>query len=261
VKLKSKAVGETNGNGPLSPFQQGNGSRRFRNDQKGFSRLFVRQAPADIFGFVMDTEGVGRFPKAVRGRLAAHGGPSRCPPQDVGGGPTAQEPSARPHPCTDRDGARRKFFEAERWAFAERAPGAVAISARERHSLGHGHATQVPARGYAPASGLRPQGCISARTGFVLSIRHGGGALFRRPTSVPYDRFSDRVMCSISDLSGRIRRPSGAGARSRQGRARQISSIALRRDVHTKAGGSKQTARPPARRPSGGGPSLWSEGS
>src|SRR3954471_2101267 len=68
VKLK-KAGREWKG---LSPFNKERSPSFFVNDQKGFYHDFSSGKHGDIFGFVMDTEGVP-FPEAVE-RLAAMAG-------------------------------------------------------------------------------------------------------------------------------------------------------------------------------------------
>src|ERR1700724_3002438 len=128
VRLK-KAGREWKG---LSPFNKERTPSFFVNDQKGFYHDFSSGKHGDIFGFVMDTEGV-TFPEAVE-RLApmagvagpqmsaggdAQGG--RPPPphrreggsrvaQDVGGGRRAG--ASPPHPAR-RDGARRKILRGD----------------------------------------------------------------------------------------------------------------------------------------------------
>src|SRR5438132_4348042 len=56
----------------LSPFNQEKTPSFFVNDQKGFFHDFSSGKHGDIFGFVMETEGVS-FPEAVE-RLAAMAG-------------------------------------------------------------------------------------------------------------------------------------------------------------------------------------------
>src|ERR1700704_4632874 len=68
VKLK-KSGREWKG---LSPFNKERTPSFFVNDQKGFYHDFSSGKHGDIFGFVMDTEGV-TFPEAVE-RLAAMAG-------------------------------------------------------------------------------------------------------------------------------------------------------------------------------------------
>src|SRR3981081_2814234 len=68
VKLK-KAGREWKG---LSPFNKERSPSFFVNDQKGFYHDFSSGKHGDIFGFVMDTEGV-TFPEAVE-RLAPPAG-------------------------------------------------------------------------------------------------------------------------------------------------------------------------------------------
>src|ERR1700752_2993291 len=75
VKLK-RAGKEWKG---LSPFHQEKTPSFTVNDQKGFYHDFSSGKHGDIFGFVMDTEGVG-FAEAVE-RLANMAGPCVPPPR------------------------------------------------------------------------------------------------------------------------------------------------------------------------------------
>src|ERR1700748_1302897 len=81
VKLK-KSGREFRG---LSPFNKERTPSFFVNDQKGFYHDFSSGKHGDIFGFVMDTEGVA-FPEAVE-RLAGLAG--RGGGQKMGGGTAA----------------------------------------------------------------------------------------------------------------------------------------------------------------------------
>src|SRR3979409_2074947 len=102
----------------LSPFNKERTPSFFVNDQKGFYHDFSSGKHGDIFGFVMDTEGV-TFPEAVErlpppggGAFPGAGGGARPQggsrgPQDVGGGRRAG--ASPPHPAR-RDGARRKIL-------------------------------------------------------------------------------------------------------------------------------------------------------
>src|SRR5258705_10003293 len=90
VKLK-KAGREWKG---LSPFNKERSPSFFVNDQKGFYHDFSSGKHGDIFGFVMDTEGV-TFPEAVE-RLAAMAGLAGA--QKSAGGPAqGQPPPPPPH--------------------------------------------------------------------------------------------------------------------------------------------------------------------
>src|SRR3979490_231719 len=106
VKLK-KAGREWKG---LSPFNKERSPSFFVNDQKGFYHDFSSGKHGDIFGFVMDTEGV-TFPEAVERLPPMAGGPgahkwggaaprpwggSGC--QRCGGKPTRRSIAAAP--CT-----------------------------------------------------------------------------------------------------------------------------------------------------------------
>jgi DNA primase len=188
VKLK-KAGREWRG---LSPFNKERTPSFFVNDQKGFYHDFSSGKHGDIFGFVMDTEGV-TFPEAVE-RLAGMAG--LAVPK------MSEEAAAQEHhrrTLHDVVELAAKFFEA---TLASRA------GARGRGYLadrGLDPATQLKFRiGYAPperfalkehlgAQGISPEDMIEA--GLLVA---GDGI------PVPYDRFRDRVMFPISDLSGRV---------------------------------------------------------
>src|SRR3977135_1928488 len=91
VKLK-KAGREWKG---LSPFNKERSPAFFVNDQKGFYHDFSSGKHGDIFGFVMDTEGV-TFPEAVE-RLAAMAGLA-VPKMSAGGAAPGTPPPPPPPP-------------------------------------------------------------------------------------------------------------------------------------------------------------------
>ena len=98
VKLK-KSGREWRG---LSPFNKERTPSFFVNDQKGFYHDFSSGKHGDIFGFVMDTEGV-TFPEAVE-RLAAVAGlavPKASPEADA----------IRVWSCSNREGQRHSKLE------------------------------------------------------------------------------------------------------------------------------------------------------
>src|ERR1700688_2748606 len=188
VKLK-KAGREWKG---LSPFNKERSPSFFVNDQKGFYHDFSSGKHGDIFGFVMDTEGV-TFPEAVE-RLAAMAGLSVPKMSEE-----AEAQEHRRRTLHDVMELAAKFFET---TLAARA------GARGRGYLadrGLDPATQLKFRlGYAPAErfalkehlggqGVSPEDMIEA----VLLISGDDIAL-------PYDRFRDRVIFPIADLAGRV---------------------------------------------------------
>src|ERR1700724_1452378 len=188
VKL-TKAGREWKG---LSPFNKERTPSFFVNDQKGFYHDFSSAKHGDIFGFVMDTEGV-TFPEAVE-RLAAMAGLSVPKMSEE-----AEAQEHRRRTLHDVIELAAKFFEA---TLASR------VGAKARGYLadrGLDPATQLKFRiGYATperfalkehlgAQGISPEDMIEA--GLLVS----GDDI-----PLPYDRFRDRVIFPIADLSGRL---------------------------------------------------------
>src|SRR6266481_5798118 len=176
----------------LSPFNKERTPSFFVNDQKGFYHDFSSGKHGDIFGFVMDTEGV-TFPEAVE-RLAAMAGlavPKMSAEAD------AQEHRRRT--LHDVMELAAKFFEA---TLASRA-GAKARGYLADRSLDP--ATQLKFRiGYAPAERFALKEHLGAHGISSDDMVEAGLLVSADDIPVPYDRFRDRVMFPISDLSGRI---------------------------------------------------------
>ena len=157
VKLK-KAGREWKG---LSPFGQEKTPSFTVNDQKGFYHDFSSQKHGDIFGFVMETEGV-TFPEAVE-RLAAMAG---VPMPKFSREEEAREEKRKT--LHDVMELAAKFFEA---TLASRA-GAKARGYLADRRLEP--ATQLKFRiGYARGGSLRAQG--APRQGGRPGARHGRG--------------------------------------------------------------------------------------
>src|SRR5258705_6146942 len=188
VKLK-KAGREWKG---LSPFNKERSPSFFVNDQKGFYHDFSSGKHGDVFGFVMDTEGV-TFPEAVE-RLAAMAGlgvPKMSAKAD------AQE--HRRSTLHDVMELAAKFCEA---TLASRA-GAKARGYLADRSLDP--ATQLKFRmGYAPAERFALKEHLGSHGISSDDMVEAGLLVSADDIPVPYDRFRDRVMFPISDLSGRI---------------------------------------------------------
>jgi DNA primase len=187
VKLK-KSGREWKG---LSPFNKERTPSFFVNDQKGFYHDFSSGKHGDIFGFVMETEGV-TFPEAVE-RLAGLAG--LAVPK------MTEEAEAQAHhrrTLHDVIELAAKFFET---TLASRA------GAR--------------ARGYLADRGLDPATQLKFRIGYALperfALKEHLGAQGVSPEDmieagllvagddipVAYDRFRDRVIFPIADLAGR----------------------------------------------------------
>ena len=119
----------------LSPFNKEKSPSFTVNDQKGFFHDFSSGKHGDIFGFVMETEGVG-FPEAVE-RLAQMAGVAlpKVSHED-------EQRDARRKTLHDVMELAAKFFEA---TLASRA-GAKARGYLADRGLDPGDATEIPSR-------------------------------------------------------------------------------------------------------------------
>jgi DNA primase len=188
VKLK-KAGREWKG---LSPFNKERTPSFFVNDQKGFYHDFSSGKHGDIFGFVMDTEGV-TFPEAVE-RLAAMAG--LAVPK------MSEEAEAQEHrrrTLHDVSEIAAKFFET---TLASR------VGAKARGYLadrGLDPATQLRFRiGYAPPERFALKEHLGGHGISPEDMIEAGLLVAGDDIPLPYDRFRDRVIFPISDLAGRI---------------------------------------------------------
>ncbi|HEY1543492.1 MAG TPA: DNA primase, partial [Xanthobacteraceae bacterium] len=187
VKLK-KSGREWKG---LSPFNKERTPSFFVNDQKGFYHDFSSGKHGDIFGFMMETEGV-TFPEAVE-RLAGLAG---LPVPKM-----TEEAEAQAHhrrTLHDVIELAAKFFET---TLASR------VGARARGYLadrGLDPATQLKFRiGYAPPERFAMKEHLGAQGVSPEDMIEAGLLVAGDDIPVPYDRFRDRVMFPIADLSGR----------------------------------------------------------
>ena len=188
VKLK-KAGREWKG---LSPFNKERTPSFTVNDQKGFFHDFSSGKHGDIFGFVMETEGV-TFPEAVE-RLAGLAG---IPMPKLDKAEEAREEKRKTlHDIVE---LAAKFFE-------------TTLAAR----------TGAKARGYLADRGIEPATQLKFRLGYAPSERfalkehlgqqgisvedmiEAGLLIAGDDIPVPYDRFRDRVMFPITDFRGRV---------------------------------------------------------
>ncbi len=176
----------------LSPFNKEKSPSFTVNDQKGFFHDFSSGKHGDIFGFVMETEGVA-FPEAVE-RLAQMAG---VPLPKVSH--EDEQRDARRKTLHDVMELAAKFFEAT-------------LSGR----------TGAKARGYLADRGLDPATQVKFRLGYATNERfalkehlgsHGipvedmveaGLLVSGDGIPLPFDRFRDRVMFPITDLRGRV---------------------------------------------------------
>ncbi len=188
VKLK-KAGREWKG---LSPFNRERTPSFFVNDQKGFYHDFSSGKHGDIFGFVMDTEGV-TFPEAVE-RLAAMAGLSVPKMTEE-----AEAQEQRRRTLHDIVELAAKFFEA---TLASRAGAKARGYLADR---GLDPATQLKFRiGYAPPDRFALKEHLGALGISNEDMIETGLLIAGDDIPLPYDRFRDRVMFPISDLGGRV---------------------------------------------------------
>ncbi|MBZ0147892.1 MAG: DNA primase, partial [Pseudorhodoplanes sp.] len=188
VKLK-RAGREFKG---LSPFNQEKTPSFTVNDQKGFYHDFSSGKHGDIFGFLMETEGV-TFPEAVE-RLASMAG---LPMPKVSREDEARE--ERRKTLHDVVEIAAKFFEA---TLASRAGAKARGYLADR---GLDPATQLKFRiGYAPADRFALKEHLGKEGVSVEDMIEAGLVISGDDIPVPYDRFRDRVMFPISDWRGRV---------------------------------------------------------
>ena len=175
----------------LSPFNAEKSPSFTVNDQKGFYHDFSSGRHGDIFGFVMETTGVG-FPEAVE-RLAGMAGLS-IPVES----PEAAAAEKRRATTLEALELATGFFEAQlrgpagtkaRAYLTERGLGP---EAREKFRLGY-----APPDRYALRDFLASKAC-SAETMIEAGLLTHGPEI-----NVPYDFFRDRLMFPICDRSGR----------------------------------------------------------
>ncbi len=188
VKLK-KAGREWKG---LSPFNQEKTPSFTVNDQKGFFHDFSSGKHGDIFGFVMETEGL-TFPEAVE-RLAGLAG---LPMPTVSKEAEARE--ERRKTLHDVVELAAKFFEA---TLAARAGAKARGYLADR---GIQPATQLKFRlGYAPPERYALKEHLGAQGISVPDMVEAGLLIAGEDIALPFDRFRDRVIFPISDFRGRV---------------------------------------------------------
>src|SRR5215468_10024203 len=188
VRLK-KAGREWKG---LSPFNQEKTPSFTVNDQKGFFHDFSSGKHGDIFGFVMETEGL-TFPEAVE-RLAGMAG---LPVPKVS--KEAQAREERRKTLHDVLELAAKFFEA---TLAARAGAKARGYLADR---GIDAATQLKFRlGYAPAERYALKEHLGAQRVPVADMIEAGLLIAGDDIPIPFDRFRDRVMFPIADWRERV---------------------------------------------------------
>ncbi len=176
----------------LSPFNKERTPSFYVNDQKGFYHDFSSGKHGDIFGFVMETEGLS-FPEAVE-RLANIAGLSM--------------PVASPD-AEAQEAHRRTLYEVMDLAaaFFEECLAAPA-GAKARGYLsdrGVSPATQLEFRmGYAPVERFALKEFLGLKGVSVPEMIEAGLLISGEEIPVPYDRFRDRVIIPIQDQRGRV---------------------------------------------------------
>src|SRR5512141_351443 len=176
----------------LSPFNKEKSPSFTVNDQKGFYHDFSSGKHGDIFGFIMETEGVA-FPEAVE-RLAQMAG---VPMPKFSKEEEARDEKRKTlHDVMD---LAAKFFEA---TLAGRT-GAKARGYLADRALDS--ATQLKFRlGYAPGERFALKEHLGAQGISVDDMVECGLLIGGEDIPVPYDRFRDRVMFPITDFRGRV---------------------------------------------------------
>ncbi len=176
----------------LSPFNKEKSPSFTVNDQKGFFHDFSSGKHGDIFGFVMETEGVA-FPEAVE-RLAQLAGVPlpKVSAQD-------EQRSARAKTLHDVMELAAKFFEA---TLAARAGAKARGYLADR---GIDAATQLKFRlGYGPGERFALKEHLGSHGIPAEDMVEAGLLIAGDDIPVPFDRFRDRLMFPITDLRGRV---------------------------------------------------------
>ncbi len=176
----------------LSPFNKEKSPSFTVNDQKGFFHDFSSGKHGDIFGFVMETEGVA-FPEAVE-RLAQLAG---VPLPKVSH--EDEQRDARRKTLHDVMELAAKFFES---TLAARAGAKARGYLADR---GLDSATQLKFRlGYATNERFALKEHLGSHGIPVEDMVEAGLLVSGDDIPLPFDRFRDRVMFPITDLRGRV---------------------------------------------------------
>ena len=176
----------------LSPFNKEKTPSFTVNDQKGFYHCFSSGKHGDIFGFLMETEGLS-FPEAVE-RLAGDAG----------------VPMPKPDPQFER-------VARERLGLRDAVEAAALYFEEQlRTAEGRDALAYAQARGLAPATlkefriGYAPQSREALKTallkkGFSEAQLLEAGLLIKPDDGRPsYDRFRERLTIPITDTRGRV---------------------------------------------------------
>jgi DNA primase len=176
----------------LSPFNKEKTPSFTVNDQKGFFHDFSSGKHGDIFGFVMETEGV-TFPEAVERLAQLAGVPLPTVTRED------EQRSARAKTLHDVMDLAAKFFEA---TLAARAGAKARGYLADRGIVA---ATQLKFRfGYAPPERHALKEHLGGHGIPVADMVEAGLLIAGDDIPVPFDRFRDRIMFPITDLRGRV---------------------------------------------------------
>ncbi len=176
----------------LSPFNKEKTPSFTVNDQKGFYHCFSSSKHGDIFGFVMETEGLS-FPEAVE-RLAGEAGLEMPKPD-----PQFERVAKERLGLLDALEAATVFFEEQ----LKGREGREAAAYAERRGL-----TQATLKafrlGYAPG-GKDPLKAALIKRGFNEGQLLEAGLLVKPDDGrAPFDRFRHRLIIPIPDPKGRV---------------------------------------------------------
>jgi DNA primase len=176
----------------LSPFNKEKTPSFTVNDQKGFFHDFSSGKHGDIFGFVMETEGV-TFPEAVEHLAQLAGVPLPTVTRED------EQRSARAKTLHEVMDLAAKFFET---TLAARAGAKARGYLADRGIVA---ATQLKFRlGYAPPERHALKEHLGSHGIPVADMVEAGLLIAGDDIPVPFDRFRDRVMFPITDLRGRV---------------------------------------------------------
>ena len=176
----------------LSPFNKEKSPSFTVNDQKGFFHDFSSGKHGDIFGFVMETEGV-QFPEAVERLAQMAGVPLPKVSQED------EQRDARRKTLHDVMELAAKYFEA---TLSGRAGAKARGYLADR---GLDAATQVKFRlGYATNERFALKEHLGSHGIPVEDMVEAGLLVAGDDIPLPFDRFRDRVMFPITDLRGRV---------------------------------------------------------
>lgn len=176
----------------LSPFNPEKSPSFTVNDQKGFYHCFSSSKHGDIFGFLMETEGLS-FPEAVE-RLAGEAGIAM---------------PERSHDDIEREEKRAGLIDVMEMAAAyfeeclQRAEGAtargyladrgLAVKTQQGFRLGYAGASRSALKSHLTGLGISPDQMVEA-----------GLLIAGSDIPVSYDRFRDRVIFPITDIKNRV---------------------------------------------------------